>query len=52
MYKILQDETPAVEKLNAFKNCVLRNWNRIFVWREKIEQERRKKEVQVQWSRI
>jgi len=37
-YESTLDETPAVEKLNTFRTYVLRNWDRIFDWREKAEQ--------------
>ncbi|WP_035028552.1 ISLre2 family transposase [Carnobacterium mobile] len=37
-YESTLDETAAVEKLNTFRTYVLRNWDRIFDWREKVEQ--------------
>ncbi|SIN99695.1 Uncharacterised protein family (UPF0236) [Carnobacterium alterfunditum] len=37
-YESTLDETPAVEKLTTFRTYVLRNWDRIFDWREKVEQ--------------
>lgn len=37
-YESTLDETSAVEKLNTFRTYVLRNWDRIFDWREKVEQ--------------
>ncbi len=37
-YESTLDETAAVEKLNTFRTYVVRNWDRIFDWREKVEQ--------------
>ena len=37
-YESTLDETSAVEKLNTFRTYVVRNWDRIFDWREKVEQ--------------
>lgn len=37
-YESTLDETLAVGKLKIFRTYVLRNWDRIFDWREKVEQ--------------
>ncbi|MGB6177981.1 ISLre2 family transposase [Carnobacterium sp.] len=37
-YESTLDETSAVEKLTTFRTYVVRNWDRIFDWREKVEQ--------------
>lgn len=37
-YESTLDETQTVEKLNTFRTYVTRNWDRIFDWREKVDQ--------------
>lgn len=37
-YESTLEEPAAVEKLNTFRTYVFRNWDRIFDWREKVEQ--------------
>ena len=37
-YESTLEETQAVEKLTSFRTYLLRNWDRIFDWREKVEQ--------------
>lgn len=37
-YESTLEETQSVEKLTSFRTYILRNWDRIFDWREKVEQ--------------